>query len=206
VIQWAEEIEPDVIVLTGDLVETRGGKETALAFVERLPKTKMFSVMGNWDYWTGIDPADWKRKLGEQGATLLVNECVGLSVKGEKLAVAGIDDPWAGNADLDGALEKCPPGYRILLSHEPAIFEEPQASQFPLILAGHCHGGQVQLPFLGPIWLPRGCPRPYSYGLFEKNGTQMYVTSGVGTSILPIRFFSRPEVVLLRLTKSSDKT
>jgi predicted MPP superfamily phosphohydrolase len=87
--------------------------------------------------------------------------------------------------------------YRIALFHSPVFFEEA-AGSCELALSGHTHGGQVRLPPLGPLWLPPMCGR-YVEGWYDLNGSRMYVSRGIGTSILPIRFMCRPELAIITL-------
>lgn len=200
-LKWAKEIKPDIIALTGDLIEEPYLVDEIFKFIEDLPEdAQIYVVLGNWEHWANIELKSFAQELQNRGANLLVNECSSTSVRGEPLVVAALDDISTGFADMTETLKNCPTGYRILLSHTPVAFDDKDISEFQVILAGHCHGGQVRIPILGPVWLPEGCGR-YAYGLFKRNGSTMYVTSGVGTSILPIRFLSRPEVAVIHLKK-----
>jgi len=204
IIKWAKETQPDLIMITGDFFERSTMIYHADQFVSKLPKTKIYAVLGNWEHWSKANLENWKERLAEKGVTLLVNQCVPVTVQGKKIVVAGVDDPASGFADLDKTLRGCPAGYRILLTHAPSIFENLKISEFDLTLAGHCHGGQVRFPKIGPLWLPEGCPRQYYDGLHRKGPAAMMVTAGVGTTILPIRFLARPEVILIRLSAGGE--
>lgn len=200
IIQWAHEENPDLIVLTGDFVEAPEMVDHVLDFVAKLPNVKTYAVLGNWEHWAKINLKDYKRRLEERSVRLLINDAETVTVAGQSFVIAGVDDSGTWYDDLPKTLKKSPPGYRILLSHSPGIMKKPGAQEFSLVLAGHCHGGQVRMPFYGPIWLPRGCSKEVYYGLYQYEKTMLYVTAGVGTSIFPMRFLSRPEVAVIVLT------
>ena len=116
-----------------------------------------------------------------------------------------MDDPFSGADKLGGALrgtQRTP--FAILLSHSPQMFMKADLTKFDLVLTGHTHGGQVRLPGLGPLWLPAGS-EGYGSGWFYGIHAQMYVSRGVGTSILPIRFLCRPELALITLKRTTSK-
>jgi uncharacterized protein len=202
IIQWAHEENPDLIVLTGDFVESPPMVERVLNFVSRLPSVKTYAVLGNWEHWSKINLKDYQKRLAERSVTLLVNDAQTVTLAGQEFVVAGVDDPGTWYDDIQKTLKRSPKGYRILLSHSPWIMKRPEVQEFSLVLAGHCHGGQVRLPFYGPLWLPRGCARDNYYGFFQYEKTALYVTAGLGTSMLPIRFFSRPEIAVILLTRA----
>lgn len=173
----AEE-QPDLIVMSGD-------DEDADAFHDRLKAPLgVFFVYGNHDHW-----AHHLRKDALDNAAAQVRD---------GLWVVGLDDALAGDPDLDLALKGVPQdAYRIGLYHSPVLFDLTAAA-FPLAFAGHTHGGQVRLPLLPPLWLPRGSG-PYLEGWYERAGSKLYVSRGIGTSVLPLRFFCRPELAIITL-------
>jgi predicted MPP superfamily phosphohydrolase len=153
----------------------------------------VFAVLGNWEHWQ--PPAAAREELARSGVTLLTNE-------GRLIApgiwLAGVDDALAGNPDPDRALRDAPPGaFRIAIFHSPVAFDD-MASRIDLALAGHTHGGQVRAPFLPPLWLPPGSGR-FVAGWYESGKARMYVSRGVGTSIVDVRFACRPEVAIIRI-------
>jgi predicted MPP superfamily phosphohydrolase len=87
-----------------------------------------------------------------------------------------------------------------VLTHNPDIFPQ-MPSRVSLTLAGHTHGGQVNLPLLGRLVVPSKFKQRYAYGLVEENGKKLFVTEGIGTSIIPVRFRSAPEIALLTIGK-----
>ena len=152
-----------------------------------------WAVRGNWENWR---PSINERAFYESaGVHFLLNSSAPVG----GLWLVGLDDEASGRPDLDAALRGVPRGaWTLALFHSPTYLDQA-AGRCNIALAGHTHGGQVRLPFLGPLWLPRGCGR-FVEGWYEERGTRMYVSRGIGTSILPIRFFCRPELDLITLT------
>jgi predicted MPP superfamily phosphohydrolase len=112
--------------------------------------------------------------------------------------LVGLDEVTRGKPDLPEALTGVPAAvYRIGLVHAPSYFDRV-AGYADLVLAGHCHGGQIRLPGLPPLYLPAGCGK-YVEGWYEKNGSRLYVTRGLGNTILDMRLFSRPEIAIFDL-------
>ena len=94
--------------------------------------------------------------------------------------------------------------FAVLLTHSPEIFTKADLIKFDLVLAGHTHGGQVRLPGIGALWLPVGS-EPFESGWFYGQYARMYATRGIGTSILPVRLFCRPELALITLKRAEPK-
>ncbi len=196
VVATVEELRPGIIFHTGDLLTFRRGLEEAREFISALSEiAPVYLVPGNHDHWSGVGGKGLKKELGS-GARVLLNEAVRIG----DLAIAGVDDPYTGRADLERALRGTgDAGARLLLAHSPQIIGEA-AQQVELVLAGHTHGGQVRLPRKGALWLP--LPREYwrfDYGLFSVGGTRLFVSRGVGTGYLPVRLNCPPEIVALSL-------
>ncbi len=188
-----QEEKPDLIVITGDTLAAHEGDYTKCREVyEKLhAPLGVWFVRGNWENWR---PVRHERSFYESaGVHLLVN--ASQSARAD-VWIVGLDDPFSGIARLDTALAGVPPGiFTIALFHSPFFFDLA-AGHANLCLAGHTHGGQVRLPFLHPLWLPGGCGR-YLEGWYEENGSQMYVSRGLGMSILPVRFHCRPELAII---------
>ena len=185
---------PDLIVITGDTVSDVGTSEMCRALLERLhAPLGVWAVKGNWEHWK---PRRNERELYESaGVRLLIN--AGHAVRGD-LWIAVLDDAGTVHPDLEAALSGMPKhAFVLALFHSPAYFDRI-AGRCNLALAGHTHGGQVRFPFLGPLWLPNGCGR-FVQGWYQQNGSHMYVSRGIGTSLLPVRFLCRPELALIRV-------
>ena len=190
----------DLIAIGGDVFDTKRGMQSAIPFLAQLAKrAPAYVVLGNWEHWSHVDLSSYAQKLKRNGATLLVNSSEIFRWHGQSIRIAGVDDPSLAKDDLAAALLPVDPnGPTILLAHAPAIFRKSAQEKIELTLAGHTHGGQVRLPFVGPLWLPPGCDG-YVYGVYQIGISRMIVTSGVGTSVLPGRFLCRPEIVLIEL-------
>lgn len=185
--------KPDLIVVTGDTLADHGGSYPQCREVyEKLhAPLGVWVVRGNWENWK---PLRRERAFYEAaGMHLLVNASAYVT---PNVWLVGLDDPYTGTPKLNSALQGVPPdAFKIALFHSPAYFDRV-AGHANLCLSGHTHGGQVRLPFLNPLWLPAGCGR-YVEGWYEESGSQMYVSRGVGMSILPVRFLCRPELAFI---------
>lgn len=190
------EARPDLVVITGDAVTGHGPEEldaprvTALlrALAELRPPLGTFAVRGNHELWAG-EAAD--RCYADAGVPLLDDASVPL-LDG-RLVLHGLNDGHPPPRPL------ATPGHDVVLCHYPAVLPRVAWPGVELVLVGHSHGGQVVLPGGRPLWLPYECGG-YVAGWYEHaRGTRMYVSRGVGTSLLPIRFLCRPEVAVLTL-------
>ena len=195
VLDILDDEKPDVIVVTGDSLGGYGGTFAMVAevFQQLHAPLGVWVVRGNYENWRQMQHEH--SFYANAGVHLLLNS--GTLLRND-VWLAGVDDPYTGKPSIEGALTGAPPGvYEILLFHSPAYFDRV-AGHVDLCLAGHTHGGQVRPPFLPPLWLPKGC-WPYVAGWYEAKGTKskMYVNRGIGTSLMPIRFNSRPEVTIL---------
>ena len=188
--------QPDLIVITGDTVASGHGGNYAKVrqLLSRLhAPLGVWLVRGNWEI---VRPVRNERAYyASLGVNFLLNEA---RPAREDVWLAGFDDASSGTPNRDAALKSVTPSaYTIALFHSPAYFEQ-MAGHCPLALAGHTHGGQVRLPLMPVLWLPRGSGRFLS-GWYKQNGSRMYVSRGVGTSALAVRFLCRPELVILTL-------
>jgi hypothetical protein len=192
-IRILEAERPDVIFITGDNINSRGDYGACRQVLSRLrAPLGVWAVRGNWEIWR---PASDERAFYEgSGVKLLINEAGRVR---EDVWVIGFDDALAGEPDRE-ALSKAPGGpFQVALFHSPVYFERV-SGRCDLALAGHTHGGQIRLPFLGSLWLPPGSGN-FSNGWYEANGSRMYVSRGIGTSIVGIRLFCRPELAIITL-------
>jgi predicted MPP superfamily phosphohydrolase len=149
----------------------------------------VFAVTGNWDEWSRADAAQLAEFCARSGGRLLNDESTQLA--GRDVTICGAE----GKA-MDWLPE--PNGKLVLLVHYPQYVENLRSRRFDLILAGHSHGGQVRLPFIGALIVPRGTGR-YKYGLYDTPAGALYVTSGVGSGIVPFRLNCRPEIAVIEL-------
>ncbi len=189
-----EREKPDLIVISGDTLASHGSYAQAGEVLSRLRAPQgVWLVRGNWE--NRYPLKDESEFYGKLGVSFLRNSSAAVE---PNVWLIGLDDPSSGHADLDGALRIVPrETFRIALFHSPQFFDR-SAGRYELALAGHSHGGQVRIPFLKPLWLPTGIG-PYVEGWFEKDGSRMYVSRGVGMSFLPVRFFCRPELAIITI-------
>ena len=192
---------PDAILITGDSVidGDLSGPPLGLAddpsyahAAEVLRRLRaplgVWSVRGNWEVARHVP--NERAFFESNGVRFLSNEAAELR---PGVWIAGLDD---GSPDPASASRQVPPGAFVIgLFHSPSNFDAI-AGKWPLALAGHTHGGQVRLPLLPPFWLPEGSGR-YVAGWYESRGSRLYVSRGIGTAMLPIRFLCRPELALM---------
>ena len=211
-IQLLSQTDPDIIVLTGDLIDSRHTDiEIALDFARQAIKlAPVYYVSGNHEARVR-EYEDLKMGLAEAGVVILENQNVQITREGESITLMGIDDPSFQEDYLFGDSESVArqaiddlqnesEGYTILLSHRPELFDLYVDTGMDLVFSGHAHGGQFRLPFVGGLVAPnQGFFPKYDAGQFNEENTTMIVSRGVGNSIIPIRFNNRPEIVLVTL-------
>lgn len=199
--------QPDLIVLTGDYLEEERNIRGVLDFLRRLKAPHgIFAVQGNWEYWSRLEGENLRRHFQGAGVRLLIDERFDLDVHGQQLSILGLDYPSSSD-HLRRLQETADPArFNLLLSHVPAFAHEHLDQRIGLILCGHTHGGQVRLPLLPPLYLPRFSGRFVS-GLYQvgQHHTPLYVNRGIGTSVLPVRFNCRPEITLIELAPMRAK-
>ena len=206
-IRRVREAEPDYIFLTGDLLDRY--RQTPRSYAVSLGKSlagiaPTYFVTGNHE-WAFPDIRTLKRELRDAGVTVLSNEYVPLSRGGDRILLAGIDDP-NGFADqktpeeLAGELRGAEPdAFWMLLAHRNNYFEkEYSLLGADLVISGHGHGGLIRLPFTdGLVSVERSLFPSYTAGFYEANGGKVFVSRGLGNSGRTFRLFNRPEMVVL---------
>ena len=206
------QINPDIIVVTGDLIDSRHTDiEIALDFARQAVKlAPVYYVSGNHEARVR-EYEDLKMGLAEAGVVILENQKTRITQEGESITLMGIDDPSFQEDYLFGDSESVArqaienlqnesDGYTVILSHRPELFDLYVETEIDLVFSGHAHGGQFRLPFIGGLVAPnQGFFPKYDAGLFSEGSTNMIVSRGVGNSIIPIRFNNRPEIVLVTL-------
>ena len=204
----------DLVALTGDLVVGSRPRLTPvlalIAGLRSVSASPVYSVCGNHE-WRLERAPEFNGRLREAGAHVLDNASVAIERGGERLWLIGVDDPVTRRDRLEqalGATDHRSP--RLLLAHSPHPYRQAVACGLDLMLAGHTHGGQVRLPFLGAPFVPSmGLFPRLDYGRYQAGPTTLIVSAGLGESTLPVRFNIRPEVSLITLTaaravRSSD--
>lgn len=203
--------EPDIIAITGDLIDSRHTDiDSALAFVEAAAEiAPVYYVTGNHE--SRLDFDEIEPRLIAAGGRVLRNEAEDIGHGGERIRLAGIDDPsfirTGGTAKERAAaeLEQLGDGggtFTVLLAHRPELVEVYAEYGAGLVLSGHAHGGQVRLPLLGGLYAPgQGLLPEYDSGLYSLGETQMVVSRGLGNSVAPLRVNNRPELVIVTLSR-----
>ena len=201
-IEIANELRPDMVALTGDYIsQERGYAEPCAEVVGRLKAAcGVFAILGNHDHWT--DARLITDLFQAEGIRMLINEGIRIDARGEAFWLAGVDDTMVGLEDLSLSLAGARDDeFKLLLAHNPTILRRAARADVDLVLSGHTHGGQVTLrPEKNRSGRPR---RRILRGLGRRANTQIYVTRGLGTVVLPIRYGCPPEVSLLELRSMS---
>ncbi len=200
VVHATNAVEPDLVLLAGDFVSNAAGMEQLAPLRDLRSEYGTFAVLGNWDYRVGA--VDVRHAIERYGVEVLTNESIVLEVDGEPLRLIGLDDLWYGAPDWDAALTERKEGEAtVLLAHEPDFVRAAEVHNIDLVVAGHTHGGQIRLPFIGPVGpLPTTLGRSFDQGLFSVGPTTLFITPGVGTSGTRARLFAPPEISLLTIT------
>lgn len=207
---------PDIIAATGDFVDSSATELPRVTpFLQALADiSPTYAVSGNHDYLAGWPVV--AAALRDCGIVVLENQSVKILRQGQELILAGISDPMTRRHDLEAAIPSGSGSPIILLSHSPFLHRSLREDQgrdprvdaalaplksVSLTLAGHTHGGQIKLPLVGAMSNASGRPFPRSYveGLSREGEGWLYISRGLGYTILPLRFLSRPELTLITL-------
>ena len=183
--------QPDLIVFVGDY--TSDPKATAdmsshrkniikiMKLTDPLPRAV---VLGNYESWS--DAEEWIREFNKLGVDIMENETsMFQTVKGD-VCIRGLGDKYTNRYNYVDYPEVCENIPKFTITHDPAGAFDTRVKG--LVVAGHTHCGQISLPYFGPLWVPSDAPSNAHCGLYEDNQRTVFVTSGVGTTILPLRF------------------
>jgi predicted MPP superfamily phosphohydrolase len=198
-VETANRLRPDIVALTGDYISH--DRSFAAPCAELLGRLRarygVYAVLGNHDHWT--DASLITDLFRAEGITVLVNQGMRFEQRKAAFWLAGVDDTMVGLEDISLALAgSSDDEMKLLLAHNPIILRRAARAGVDLVLSGHTHGGQVALRSERG---PRGRRRRMLQGLGRHGDTQIYVTRGVGTVILPVRYGCPPEVSLLELRR-----
>ncbi|MEO1857985.1 MAG: metallophosphoesterase [Rubritalea sp.] len=198
----------DFIALTGDYVTDDVGVISPL--IEHLKQLQskhgIVATMGNHDGWTHSN-GYFRKIFSKAGIPFLINQNTELNINGTTLHIAGTDYVWLGSPDPTATLKGIPTDSPVIvLVHEPDYFDTMRSVRdIDLQLSGHTHGGQCRVPFIGyaPVKVKHG--ENYVYGYYKKGNSQLFVSRGLGTSGMRVRFACKPELAILTL-RSSPRT
>jgi hypothetical protein len=194
-------LSPDIVLVAGDLVSDKRAATRYYSHAEAVeplaalrPRLATLAVLGNHDHWRDAGAA--RRALDRAGIRLLSNQAVQVG----PVAIGGLDDDFTGRADVPATLAALSrlSGAKLLLSHSPDPFPGV-GSDIDLMLAGHTHCGQIAPPLIGPISTMSRYGRRYACGLVREGGKTLVVSSGLGTSVLPLRLGPVPDLWLIEL-------
>lgn len=217
------ECEPDMIVLTGDLVDSNHTNvDRAVQFVNEIVKIcPVYYVTGNHEYW--LDTSEYEKLMDglvSAGVVILDDQVVEISRGDAKFRLVGLDDKSLADGTLEALLsdesirnnqaeqkeetadneDSGEKELTVVLAHEPQYLARYAGTGVDLVLSGHAHGGQFRLPFVGGIVAPdQGFLPEYTAGEYYMNGTEMIVSRGLGNSVVPVRLFNYPEIVCVEL-------
>jgi len=203
-VHLANHLRPDLVALTGDYVTL--SRDYIWPLARALGKLRarlgIFAVLGNHDF--QVDPDEVTRALRAQRIRVLRNSHYPLRSRSATLWVVGIDDLWWQADDLDAALHSVPArDAKILLCHNPLGVRLASEQGIDLVLSGHTHGGQVRLPVVGSFYGRSKLGERFVEGWNRLNGTQIYVSRGIGKVLVPLRVGCPPEITCLRLRRFS---
>jgi len=196
-IKIANRLRPDMFLLTGDYVSH--DREYIAPVAAALGKLKSrygtYACLGNHDHWTDADLVT--HLLRGEGIKVLINEGLRFEARGASFWLAGVDDYMIGKTDVPAALRgSYPDEMKLLLAHNPIIFREAARLGIDLTLSGHTHGGQIKVRDDAKRILPQ---RKLKAGLHARRKSQIYITRGIGTVVVPMRYQCPPEISLLEL-------
>ena len=191
VVETINSLSPEFVCFTGDIIEESKFLPEALEILSGI-KAPMYGVPGNHDYWSHAPFGEIAKCFAATGGAWLMDE-------ERPVANGRINLIGASCSSAKKALAPLKPDVKnILLMHYPAWVKRLAGHNFDLILAGHSHGGQVRIPFYGPLMVPFGVDQ-YDLGLFHTDSGPLYVNPGIGWYPVPLRFNCRPEITLIEI-------
>lgn len=203
-----KELSPDLVVITGDMIDRSDALPLLQTFVDDLGSIPLFAVPGNWEHWSDVDFSSLRAVIERRrGNQLLLNGHASFTKGKQTIQLIGLDDFTAGNPDLS-LLERMEylrdkSASTVILQHSPGFFDLPAVrkimvtNNFTLCLSGHTHGGQITIAGWAPF-TPRGSGK-FVAGFYDIPGCRLYVSRGIGMSIISARLGSRPEIAVFDL-------
>ncbi|MFA6603778.1 MAG: metallophosphoesterase [Patescibacteria group bacterium] len=200
VVRRINELKPDVILLAGDFAANQAGLEALEPFRDLRAKDGVYAVLGNIDY--EIGGVDIRRRIESYGIEVLTNESVRLGDSEREVRLIGLDDLKYGHPDWEAALAEVPAGaFTILAAHNPNAVQRAETLGLDVVVSGHTHGGQIRLPFIGPLApLPTRLGRRFDRGLFDYGPVSLLITPGAGETGTRARLLCPPEISVLEIS------
>jgi predicted MPP superfamily phosphohydrolase len=198
-VDWVEQRQPDLTLISGDLLSRRRGERRLRPLLARLPGC--YAVLGNHDFALTRDPFSHPIALPDlEPATLLADDARTVELHGRRVQIAGVD-PRSYRRGLARPERLADPDadLRILLCHFPNVIDRLPAGVFDLVLSGHLHAGQICVPWPGGRLRTAHLRWTYVRGLYRRPGGTLHLSSGLGTTFVPFRLLARPEATELIL-------
>jgi predicted MPP superfamily phosphohydrolase len=198
-VDWVERRQPDLTLISGDLLSRRSGEERLRALLARLPRC--YAVLGNHDFAHTRDPFSHSVELYDlEPATLLADESRTIELRGRTIQIVGVDPrSYRRKRARPERLADPHADLRILLCHFPDIVDRVPPGVFDLVLSGHLHAGQICVPWPGGRLRMAHIRWTYIRGLYRRPGGTLHLSAGLGTTFVPFRFLARPEATELVL-------
>jgi len=198
IVRGIEDLSPDWIFVTGDLLTVPEGLPHLFRFLSGLRAVApVYMTLGNHDHYSGVPVAQYAEWADRHKLHLLMNQATFVPLPGGELAIAGLDDPSLHRADPQCIPPRASGRFTVVLAHAPNVLDLLDARHHAdLIVCGHSHGGQWCFSGVPSPWLPYGCNGRQA-GHYAHNGHRLYVNRGLGWSLLPVRWNCPPEVVLI---------
>ncbi|WP_417265435.1 metallophosphoesterase [Brumimicrobium sp.] len=197
------EKKPDLLFITGDAVDSNDKIIVFNEFLQLIDKSiQKYAITGNWEYWGNVNLDELKEVYQHNNCELLINENRTISIEDRTVSIIGVDDLVGGNADFKKSTENLTASEtNIVLAHCPAyrdvITDQNNSLSIDIVLSGHTHGGQIAILGFAPF-KPQGSGK-YLKGWYTEKEPKMYISKGIGTSVLPFRFGARAEMVEMDL-------
>jgi predicted MPP superfamily phosphohydrolase len=206
IVESINELNPEIIIFTGDLFDdfsamTKSDFETVTKHLSNLKAIYgKYAIYGNHDYFNMYDNTNYFEKvMDDSGFTLLKNESMNVYIsENDFIQIVGYDDVLWGKPSFDDST--LTNTYTVGLVHEPDYVDSMKLTHYDLVLSGHSHGGQISIPFFGGIIYPPGA-KNYNDEYYDLNGTDLYISHGIGMTKIPIRLFTKPSINLYRFGK-----
>ncbi len=194
--------KPNLVVFVGDYIADPASignlgehRRVVIDLMKLVDPTPRAVVLGNYESWSNAD--NWLAEFERRGVNVMENEVIVLETKKGPVCVRGLGDRFTSRFSYVDYPAECKSAPKLTITHDPAGAFDRRVKG--LVISGHTHCGQVSLPFIGPLWVPTDAPSFAHCGLYEGSSTTVFVTSGVGTSIMPMRFGAQSQWDLLSI-------
>lgn len=209
-VELTKEIKPDIIVITGDIIDSRRtNTDVAIRYINQIKTVApIYYSPGNHESRIS-EYQDFENRLAKQGVNILNDKSESIKIKNDSIDLIGVRDISFIQKEnrkeelsniINNLKNKDDSKLSILLSHRPDLIDLYAKENIDLVFSGHAHGGQVRIPFIGGILAPdQGLFPKYTSGIYNKDNTHMIVSRGLGNSLFPLRVFNKPELVVTTL-------